>query len=164
MAGYEVLHQREAAKERDWLIGTYGNSFAAAYRGWMDSLARAAAGEKAGGPPADDVHAEGVDLEKMFEEIAETDPKDWRDSWRNFLSQRLVDKIKVFLTVLKRRRPPWQTRIASRALGGLDGHCSVEVDIVYEINDPELLLVVRMVSGPQGPLVGAGGKGGKWTR
>jgi len=140
MAEYDVKHHKVAAKERDWLIHTYGASLQEAYAVWMRGLANDAVTGR------DDW---SFDLFEAFEDVLEGElepnPDNWARSLARFRQAGYREKLQALLSIAKKRRPPWQLKGASKVLPGLDGQVSLAVHITFEINDVKRLVVVRQV-------------------
>ena len=137
LPSYTVKHHRDAAKERDWLFATYGESLREGYNNWMKELQ-----DNAGAKQLADWT---VDLEVAFDDLQKQRLPDWARSFKRFQQAGFREKLRALLSVVKNRRPPWQLKAASRPIPGLDGVILISVGIVFDINDIERIIAVRQV-------------------
>jgi hypothetical protein len=136
MATYQVKYQRNAARERDWLCHTYGDSFRHGYSAWLTELSEDLAQGR------DDAH---FDLQEVLDAIEKENLSNWHRSYKRFLEAGYRDKLRALLAVLRNRRPPWQLRGAARVIMGLDGLVLINVNLVLDVSDTDGLLVIRQV-------------------
>jgi hypothetical protein len=134
---YTVKHHKDAARERDWLFSTYGESFRTAYNDWMDEIARWAAINKEDG---------WFDLDQMLACLLEEgELPNWARSLKRFRQAGVREKLRALVAMVKKRRPPWRLKAASRPIPGLDDQLLIDVGIIFDINDVDRLIVVRQV-------------------
>jgi hypothetical protein len=136
---YSVQYQRDAGAERDYLRNTYGQSFREGYDQWVNSMATRAA--------ENDKFEDAGDLPTVLDDALDDNKlADWKRSWQVFQSAGFLDRVKAFLSVLQRRRPPQRALILeNHSLPGLGGVLTLAVRLYVEIDDVNKKIVIRMV-------------------
>lgn len=137
---YSVKYERRAKTEKEWLCETYGQQYSEQLEVWLGQLASEAAAGKS--PRASD---DLFDILEKGLDRAENEKGQWAYFARRWREAGILDRVRALLVAIKRRRPPWRCRGASRAIPALESRINIPTDIIYEINDVKKWLVVRMI-------------------
>lgn len=113
--------KRELGEAKD----DYGPRFAAEFDGWLDRLVAKAERRE--------VHLT-MDLGKFVESIDSLDPRVWRSFWREWVRADLKQKASDLWTVVRKRRPPREVRVAEKMFRAVASSFSTTVTATYEIN------------------------------
>lgn len=139
---YGVRFRKSAKAELEELLGTYGQSFTDGLRLWFAEIAKRAEPGNASNPSDLD---EYVDVAERLTEVFGEDLRGLFQKWKN---QKLVDKLKALVALAKNRRPPWTLCYERQHVVALE-RVLVCVEVFYEINDVEKIVVITQIVGPQ---------------
>lgn len=138
MKVYRIRYEREARTECDYLRSTYGDQFRKAFDEWLIDVARCA---RQGKPDR------SIDLLDILERVMDGELETWLDALKRVRGKSIRQLLSAVVAVLRTRRPPWETRINTIALPALDSAVWIEISLVYDINHPEKMVVIRSAEG-----------------
>jgi hypothetical protein len=133
---YRLRYEAEAKAEIQEAKDTYPGSFAAAVNAWLLLLAAEAEGG---------TYPLSLDAEDWLE-AAEGAIESRRHLWNKFWEVGSRDKVRALIAFVKKRRPPWELRTATKPFT-IPGDSCHEVTAVYEVNHVEKEIRFRMFVG-----------------
>ncbi|NQV27300.1 MAG: hypothetical protein HQ518_23380 [Rhodopirellula sp.] len=126
---FKIRYYKSAKDEHRHLRETYGTEFARTFDQWLLDLRSAAErGERSG----------SLDAFEVFTEIIEGKQSSsaWKESFRRFARESLIDQIKTIYTVLKKRCPPYEFRMSTAWFHLLD-FIPAEIQAYYFVDHTE---------------------------
>lgn len=138
-----LVRFRRSAKHEIKNAKLYGREFSEELDEWLEDIANAASEtDQSGSIDFLQLLEEGVDLVQ--------NPPEWKDVWKRWWKSTPVEKVRILITVLKKRTVPWEMRGTSRWFTGILGAFDCEVFVVYEINHVDEEIVITKFMGLPG--------------
>jgi len=131
---YRIRFERKSREQLDKCCADYGKEVCDELWGWLHELAESAEANTLDSCSADFVQF----LDDLANDIDKGDLPFSLETWRE---KDVLTKIRALITLIRRRRPPWQLRHAYRHVRVFFE--SVEVHVICEIDNVQKTLIVR---------------------
>lgn len=137
---YRIVFQKDARQELQEAENTYGAGFTEEVFDWLSSLASEAQRRD---------YSFSIDILELVEAAEASKPKNWKRSWRRWVSQPLLEKLRTLYVVAKKRCPPWELRSAVKRFTVVDAF-ACELLVAFEVDHPLGRIIIRQFDGLPG--------------
>lgn len=138
-AKYRIRYDEETKAELEMAYEIYGSRFKGEFTEWLELIATAAAN------PQD---TNTLDLLEVLEN-AENWKEDVRLSFQELCKTNLLGKIRALLSIVRRRKPPWQLRTVWQFFRIVDSF-TCEVHAYFIVSHSERTVTFYLIEGLPG--------------
>jgi hypothetical protein len=140
---YSIRYQREAKAELVLAQETYGAAFRDETTTWLQEVAAAA--ERRNYPPT----LNSADLAETLEAVLGAPSEAWPSAWRRWVKAGIREKLQALLILVRKRCPPWETRVAERTFSVVDAF-TAEVMAFFDVDHVHKTVTFRLFHGLPG--------------